>query len=444
MNSLKIIFLLFALSNTSMSQFPPVTSSVGQKYPLPAFDLNRANDSNYVRSTVNLAHNLISKEKKLPLNPIRDSTILRLYNYLGAMYRETKNNKDNALFYGKKMVEFARECRIMEFEVKGLFQQALYYRNIKLDSEEALRLNLRAYRLVENANHDPQVFWRICYNLGDLYLGINDNENALKYFKQSEILIKEGTGLSKVSTEAYNVSIWQGIANIYLKLEEFNLSEKYFLKALERLKIVSIKSSHANIYNDYAMFCKKQGRFLEAVEFSKKAEEIWIALGKIENVSSTKAELASNYLELDNVVLAQQNAEAVFRLSASSFTGRKNAYYVLYKVNLKNGNWLESLSNFEKYIATRDTLESKFKSEELYKIQSHFDLERLELRNNQIKELQDQEILSLKQKSEFEKLKTDTERQSFLDNSIREKLKSEIETQKLKEQASIQNKLNFE
>jgi tetratricopeptide (TPR) repeat protein len=416
--------------------FKPIRSSVGQRYPMPLFDMNRANDLPYLADRVTTAHRLLQNAKQEPTSLKRDSTILRLYNYLGALYRETKGHKDSSLFYGKLMVEYAHERKNVEFEVKGLFQQSLYYRNIKLNTEEALRLNLKAYKIIENADHDPQVFWRICYNLGDLYISVKEYDNALNYYQQAEVLIKEGTGLSATSTEAYITSIWQGMAIIYTKKKQYVLAENYFLKAIEKLKSISIKASHANIYDDYSTYLQSQERYNEAIEYSKKAEAIWVELNKQENLSTSRSNLALYYLAINDLDKAYQYASQAVQSPLPSLNAIQSGQQALYEIESKRGNWKASLVHYEKYIAIRDSLETKFNAEALYKIQSRFDLERVELKNKQAKDLQEKEVLTMRQQTEFDKLKTATEKQRLWDQVTSEKLKRQIEIQTLREQAT--------
>jgi len=427
-----------------MCQSKRITSSAGQHYPMPAFDMNRAKDSVYIKSMATKAHELLWKEKQKPFSLRRDSTVLRLYNYLGSLYRETKNYKDSCLYYGKKMVEYAQACHNVEFEVKGLFQQAYYYRNIKINAEEGLRIFLKAYKVIENADHDPQVFWRICYNLGDLYINVREYDKALNYYQKAETLIKAGTGLSAGSTQAYIVAIWQGVAAIYAQKKQLELAQKYYLLCLEHLKNVPIMATHANIYDDYANCLQIQNRLNEAIEYRKKAEKIWIELEKSENLCSTQSITAIYYLQANNIELAQQYAEKALSIPKKSLIGTRDAYQVLYQTESKKGNWQRSLSNFEKYVSVRDSLEAIFNNEELYKIQSRFDMEQLAIANKQAQDLQAKELLNIRQKAKFEQLKSLVERQRFLDQATSEKLKSQIETQALREQAIKQKSLSIE
>ena len=439
-----VLLLLLVCFHVAVAQFKRITSSVGQQYPMPAFDMNRAKDSVYTRVLVAKAHGLLAIEKQKPPSLRRDSTILRLYNYLGALYRETKNHKDSCLYYGTKMVAYAQACRNVEFEVKGLFQEAHYYRNVKVNTEASLRLYLKAYKVVENADHDPQVFWRICYNLGDVYTNIREYDNGLKYYQQADNLMKAGTGLSAASTWAYQISVWQGIAIINIKKGKYDVAEKYYRLCLDNLKNVSIKATYASVYDDYSDFLQIQNHTDEAIEYRKKAETIWLELDKFENLCSTQSLLADYYLSQNNFELAQQYAEKALSLPRKPRIGVQNSYRVLYLTESKKGNWRSSLANFEKYVIARDSATAIYNSEELYKIQSRFDLERIELKNKQIQDLQAKELLNIQQKNKFDKLKSMAEKQRFLDQVTSEKLRSQIETQALKEQASKQKLLSTE
>ena len=422
----------------ALRPYPPVRSSIGQQYPMPFFDMNRANDSVYIADRVNTAHALLRQQERKPFTPIRDSTVLRLYNYLGSLYRETRNHKDSCLYYGKKMVEYATACHNLEFRVKGLFQQSLYYRNIKLSPAEALRINLKAYDLLENADHDPQVFWRICYNLGELYASIREYDNALRYYQQADVLIKSGTGLSTVSTYAYTNAIWQGIAVIYTQKQQYSLAEPYFRQASATLNRISIKGSHATLYYDFADFFYRQKQYQQAIDYNKKAEEIWSALDQSGNLSMARSRLALCYLALNDLDAAERYATQALNVGKPALVGLKDAHDALYQATFRRGDWRNSLTHFKNYISIRDSLETIFKQEELYKIQSRFDLEKMELKNTQAKELQQRELLSIRQQSDLATLKAATDRQRFLNQITRETLKRQLENQTLREQGMSQ------
>ena len=438
------ILFLFLKALVGIAQFPPVRTQEGQTYVVPTqFDLNRSSDESYVNSLLDKARVMINSQQKQPPSARKDTSILQLYNYISSIFRQSKVAPDSCLFYARKTIEYAKNCRNTEFEVKGLFQQAHYQRDIKLNLEEALRLNLRAYEIVVNADHDPQVLWRICYNLGDLYSSVKEFDKSLTYFHQSEARIALGTGLSKASTNAYTVAIWEGMAMLYTYKKQYQTANTYFVKILEHLPKIPFISSHAGIYDNLAVFYQLQGKYLQAIEYGKKAETLWLDLKKRENLTATQANLASCFLEINDLPQAQTYASLALKPPAAK-NALKKAHYVLYQISQKQANWQESLKHFEQYILWRDSLDAKFNAEELYKVQSRFDLEKAELKNKQLEEQREQELLKIHHQNELEKLKASAERQRFLDQAVSEKLERQIETQALREQAIKQKALAFE
>jgi tetratricopeptide (TPR) repeat protein len=437
------LWLYLIIATNLCAQFPPITSSIGQKYPMPTFDLNKVRDTAYVNKSLKKAHFLLNEEFKKSNSLYKDSTILRIYNYFASVYRETKTNRDSALYYGKLTMNYARQKGNLEFQIKGIFQQALYFRYTKNNPEQALRLNLQAFNLMEKADHDPQVLWRICYNLGDLYSGIEDSENALKYYLISETLIQSGTGLSTVATEAYKIAIWQGIANLYTKKADFSSATLYFNKAIANLPKVSFKSNHANVFLDYSMQLYEEGKYNIAIEFAEKANAIFKELGDNGSQSITVSQLALYYYKINEFQIAEKLANEVILSRIKTTTSIRNAHKVLYLVNALNGNFEKSLNNFEKYIALNDTLEEKKKKEILYKIQSRFEIEKIEIKNLMDKELQQKEFDAVLKQNELEKLKSSLIFKRFLSEIENEKLKRQFETQLLKANANEQKTLRI-
>lgn len=425
------------------SQKVPITSSAGQKYPMPMFDLNKKSDSAYINTIVKKAHSLMALEQKKQPSLLKDSTILRLYNYLGSVYRETPQFADSCLYYGKKMVEYARAHGNLEFEVKGLFQQAHYYQYVKNNLSKSLNVNLEAFKLLEDASHDPQVFWRVCFNLGELYKKIDEYDKALKYLQLSDTLIKSGTGLSTVATEAHTISIWLGIANIYREKKLHTDAEEYFRKVLSKLDRISFLSFHANSFFEYANYLRECKKYKEALYYYKKATEIWENSKDPKSANVAKSYLALVYNEVSEPDSAKKYAESVIESSTKTLTARKNAHFVLYSLNNKTGSFENAISHFRQHIILRDSLDKLSQKESLYKVQSKYEIERLETNNARLVEINQREIINAKAKRLIDSLKSSSELQRYQDELERERLTRQLETQKLQEKAIIQNAANY-
>ena len=337
------------------------------------------------------------------------------------------------------MVEYARAHRNLEFEIKGLFQQSHYQRNIRLDPQAALRVNLKAYAIMEQADHDPQVLWRICYNLGELYGSVQDYTNSLRYYQQADTLIQRGgTGMAPSSTNAYQAAIYQGIGNGYRHQTDYELARQYFQSALDKLQRSSIKSSQAFLNDDIGSLLQQQHRYAEAIEYRKKAEVIWMELNQSENLSITLGNLALCEAELNHPDAATAYARRVHNLPKAGLDGLKNSYLALYQVESIKQNWQRTLTYYERYIALRDSFGLIFDKQELYKIQSRFDLERIELKNQQARALQTKELERLHQQNEFDKFVAVTQQQRLADKASREKLKQLLAMQQLQERTRQQ------
>lgn len=439
MKFVSLITTFLMACTTLLAQNKPITSSAGQRYPMPEFDANRSKDTAYTQSMVMLAHQLIVKEYNKTNTLLKDSTVLRLYNYLAALYRNTPTHNDSSLYYGLKVSEYAKTHNNVEFEVKGLFQQSLYYQLFKQNNAEALRLNLKAYGIVEKADHDPQVFWRICYNLGDTYLKINEFDKSLKYFKQSEELIKSGTGLSTVSTYSYQVAIWQSIASIYNNKKDFLNAELHFKKAIDYLNKVPTKGIKAQIHADYSLFLFEQKRAKEAVENGLRAENLWTETKATRELMLLRSNLALYYMELKEFEKAEKVASEILKNKQVPKRAQQNAYQIMHRLSINKGNWLAGLRFFKKYIHLRDSLDSRHNKEELYKMQSRFEMDIMEANAKEEKDRQMQAFLHIQNENEIQALRTQVEMQNYQAQLKSEKQKREYETQTLREISLKQN-----
>ena len=416
----------------------------GQKYNLTYFDLNRTQDTVYMANMVRLAHQNLGEVKAAPPGLRKDSTVLRIYNYLGSLYRESKNHKDSTMIYGGMMQEYAQKCGNIEFEVKGLFQQSHYYRNFRLDLQEALRINLKAQNIIESAGQDPQVLWRVYLHLGDIYVQVREYDKALDYYRNAAELIKKGTGISTIATEAHKLSIVQGIANIYTFQKQYDLAEKYFNLAIEMLQNSPILSNGGYIYNDFSLFYSRQKKYEEAVKYAEKAEVIWKKMEKVENLAITQASLALAHAPLGHLDVAEKYAETVVQNPRAGADATKYALMALYEVAQRRENWKSALNYFEKYITVRDSAAKRLEKDQFLKIQNRFELEKMAMQNQQNRELQARELANVVQQNEFDKLKTAADYENYLAQAERGKLRQQLETQILREAYSDQEKIIFQ
>jgi CHAT domain-containing protein len=134
-------------------------------------------------------------------------------------------------------------------------------------SIEYLEKSLRIYQQVENP--DIKVYNRISaayQNLGISYGGIKNYKAALNYFEKSAD-IKMRFHLSNLSLSYLN------IANTLVQLNKPTEAEKFFIKSINELKNESALGFQriADIYFDYGIFLRTQGRETEAFEYHEKA-----------------------------------------------------------------------------------------------------------------------------------------------------------------------------
>ena len=128
------------------------------------------------------------------------------------------------------------------------------------------------------------------YNLGNVYVKINDLENAINYFKKAikidtkNYLFFEGLGrayylineyelskqnlLQSLSLNKNNANIYSILGNLYLKLAEFDLAENHFKKA------IIINPNNKDAYYNLGNLYKEKNWLDKSIDLYKKSIEL--------------------------------------------------------------------------------------------------------------------------------------------------------------------------
>ena len=200
--------------------------------------------------------------------------------------------------------------------------QAANYHNFHKKPGDVIDLYRKAYDLSlssETKDQTPQV----CANLGDAYLFKNSLPEAAAWYRRALFLVD-----SLRLPEKENITLYLGLATIYLHLDDFDSSLKYYRQSEKYFGDMSLamQSYFLNNYGNYYYYAKDYKASLE------KFLELKALLEKNNKLNTfdmhlCKLNLADVYLNLDDVAMSEKYLNEVD--SVFSVTGdTEAAHYV--------------------------------------------------------------------------------------------------------------------
>ena len=428
---LRFFFLVFFVVFQCQAQLSRLNS-------LPILNIDRRMDKAYLDSIATLAHNHWTWVSSLPPTPQIDTVRLKTLNYLGSLYRIWEGKKDSSLYYGQQLVKLSRTLKNVEFEVRGLIQIEYYYHYIKEQYPDALKINYQALKTIENNKYDPKVGWRINMNLGELYTMTEDYDNALVFLNKAQELIELGTGMGVEATVSYKINILERLGELHRQRNNFAESERFYLMALTKLRESNIRSNYAYIYSDLMNLYRKYELYDKAIEFGKKAEQVWTEIKHITGISDAQADLSRLYTQMGQMDKAIEYAQKALNIKNPLSQAREKAYFALFKAYEYKQEWKESLGYYQKMIDVRVLRDQQKNVKALNAIQKQYELDKLELQSQQAQLLQEQRLLTVQKEAEINRLKSNAEKKELIQKAQQTELQRQLETTTLK--ASAQQK----
>lgn len=287
--------------------------------------------------------------KGLALTPPNDFHSLAAYSFfLGHTYKVQLKN-DSAFFYLKKSIEYGRRGQNMAYEV--LAMQQLNYLNRYLGRFEDTKPYVqRLHQLVALAKDDA-VKDRVLSSLSEEYLSTGDYHKAISYILEAlplkeKILARQKDYASKVSLGL----AYSSLGNLYLQLHQnqnalssFEMARPYFAKYMgAKIRLfINFQQVYLNLGKvDSAK--KYYDRVYEAMADST----LFYARSEL---SAANRVFAAYYLDKD-IALAKTYAEKAYRLGVESESKESLlfAYNLMGELNYELKNYPKAIFFLEK------------------------------------------------------------------------------------------------
>lgn len=282
---------------------------------------------------------------------------------------------DSSIVFSQRSLLMADKSNVPIVRITSRLQHGIRLQYVK-KYEEKLNILLEAEKIADEHVPDPVFKFRIYKDIGSLLLKIRDLDKANYYLDKA------------ISTaDAANYSLFRADAEILkgkllAERREFDLSLSYFNKAINKYKKVNYLARLPIVYVSLANMQLKAKQFDDA-KSSLDSSAIYSSGNSITykctlakynlatgNYSKVKAFLDSNENELE----LRDNYSDVY-------------YMIKYKYYKSINSHKQALDIYERYIQTRDSMQTNYKDLKIHRIESEYNRNKQDLEINGLNKL---------------------------------------------------------
>lgn len=189
--------------------------------------------------------------------------------------------------------------------------QAARYMSVHRDPRRIVALNNETYNLLLNSDSKHNLP-KTCANMADAYLLCNDLPNAAKWYRRALFLVD-----SLDLPQKENITLYMGLAQIYLTLRNYNKAKLYYDQTEPHVKEMS-PSMQAYYINNLGNFYYFQGDYKHALLTFLRMKKLLEQHGMVRTFDMylCKINLADVYLnlgKLDDATAMLDDVEPYFR-----------------------------------------------------------------------------------------------------------------------------------
>jgi tetratricopeptide (TPR) repeat protein len=305
----------------------------------------------------------------------RDSNYIIQLNKLATDYLKTNPALSRRI--ATHATELAPEIKYPRGHARSLtiIGNSYWYESV---FEIALNYYLMGARQYESI-HDNIGVGLVYNNIGEVYKKMGDPKKALGFLTTSVELRKND--LSSHAITLYN------IGELYILLNDLPMATRYVEQALSIAIQHNDRRAIGYAYTGLGLILARQKKHREALDYFVRAEKIWKELSEMRLLIQAYQDMADAYREL---VMFDQ-AEKYLSLSMEMASLIKapdllvNNYLRLSRLDSARGNDTRALLNLYKYTTLKDSVYNLAKTEQIARLQMMFESEERERENNQLR-----------------------------------------------------------
>lgn len=224
-----------------------------------------------------------------------DTLINRIINFV--------NRQDNGYYAQHNIYSTPRLNTMM---ASALSCKAARNHNFHRDQGKTLQFYKESYRLYQHSDNEKELPF-VCANIADAYIQLNDIPNAARCYRRALFLVD-----SLKQPEHSNITLYMGLAQIYLTLNDFETAKHYYDET-ERffdLMLPPMQAYYVNNLGNYYYFRKD---YHKALDTFLRLKRVIIKNGMQNNFDMylCKVNLADVYLNLNQTDSAQHYLDEV-------------------------------------------------------------------------------------------------------------------------------------
>lgn len=224
-----------------------------------------------------------------------DTLINRIINFA--------NRQDNGYYAQHNIYSTPRLNTMM---ASALSCKAARNHNFHRDPGKTLQFYKESYRLYQHSDNEKELPF-VCANIADAYIQLNDIPNAARCYRRALFLVD-----SLKQPEHSNITLYMGLAQIYLTLNDFETAKHYYDET-ERffdLMLPPMQAYYVNNLGNYYYFRKD---YHKALDTFLRLKRVIIKNGMQNNFDMylCKVNLADVYLNLNQTDSAQHYLDEV-------------------------------------------------------------------------------------------------------------------------------------
>lgn len=231
-------------------------------------------------------------------------------------YYLMSQSPESLLTYADRTIAFVERQepspRLNGFKAMAYEYKADYLQRYRRSPDEAVRLHSMAYEALmqsDNTSFTPE----ICANMADAYTQMNDMAQAASWYRRALFLVD-----SLQLPEIKNVTLYLGLAQIYMNLEDYDTSLRYYNECGRYYESmpVNMQVYYLNNFGNYYYYRHDYRRALEMFLRMKRLLETY-GDDSID-MSTCRVNLADVYLNLDSLDTAEAYADSAKRFFADN------------------------------------------------------------------------------------------------------------------------------
>lgn len=305
-----------------------------------------------------------------------------------------QGQKELATQYLKNNISLGKELSDTMMLLASMNELGNIYQDLNI-MDSAVRYYLECAKLCNNASREK--------HLGPIYNNLGKSFTRLKNYSEGEKYLKTSLELNRKmgdSTTVFTNLLNLGFIHLYRGDDDSALI--YFDWASNVLSASSLESLYkADIYNAYAEVYEKEGKYPEALEYLKKAYNIYQGENYVEGIAVSLVNMGSIYTRLKRFDMAEQVIDSSYRVARNSGSkiNQKAALWALAENSYQRGNYKAAYDQFVRYHNLYDTILESKRSDKINELNILFNKEKVEKENLALKNRNLEMELDLRQKT---------------------------------------------